>query len=177
MKAKKLTPKQTRFVEEYLIDLNASAAAERAGYSPKTARIIGCQNLTKLNVQTALREAKEKLQTKRESVDDLNHQWVIDRLKIMARRSLQEVEILDKKGNPTGVWKYDSFGAGKALELLGKYLRMFGDGAEAQAAINAFLQAVLTLLQSAPPDFRDYAVSELRKYQTGLGEQVRSGRA
>ena len=40
----KLTPKQARFVQEYLIDLNAAQAAIRAGYSAKTARVIGAQN-------------------------------------------------------------------------------------------------------------------------------------
>ena len=43
----KLTPKQVRFVQEYLIDLNAAQAAIRAGYSAKTARVIGHENLTK----------------------------------------------------------------------------------------------------------------------------------
>ena len=39
------TPKQLRFVEEYLRDLNATQAAIRAGYSPKTAKVQGCQML------------------------------------------------------------------------------------------------------------------------------------
>ena len=42
-----LTAKQSRFVEEYLVDLNATQAAIRAGYSPDSAREIGCENLTK----------------------------------------------------------------------------------------------------------------------------------
>jgi phage terminase small subunit len=46
VETKKLTPKQRRFVEEYLIDLNATQAAVRAGYSEKTAYTIG-QKLTK----------------------------------------------------------------------------------------------------------------------------------
>ena len=41
----KLTPKQVRFVQEYLIDLNAAQAAIRAGYSAKTAQVIGHENL------------------------------------------------------------------------------------------------------------------------------------
>lgn len=44
----KLTPKQKRFVEEYLVDCNATQAAIRAGYSPKTAYSIGQENLKKL---------------------------------------------------------------------------------------------------------------------------------
>lgn len=52
----KLTDKQQRFVDEYLIDLNATQAAIRAGYSVKTADAIGCENLTKPNIQQAIAE-------------------------------------------------------------------------------------------------------------------------
>ncbi len=57
--AAKLTAKQQRFVEEYLVDLNATQAAIRAGYSPKTARKIGSQNLSKLIIAEAIAEAQE----------------------------------------------------------------------------------------------------------------------
>ena len=53
----RMTQKQKRFVEEYLIDLNATQAAIRAGYSPQTARDIGCENLTKPNIQNAIGKA------------------------------------------------------------------------------------------------------------------------
>lgn len=56
-KTSALSAKQLRFVEEYLIDLNASQAAIRAGYSKNTATQIGCQNLTKLNIQNAIADA------------------------------------------------------------------------------------------------------------------------
>lgn len=49
--------KQKRFVEEYLIDLNATQAAIRAGYSPATAKEIGCENLTKPNISEAISKA------------------------------------------------------------------------------------------------------------------------
>jgi phage terminase small subunit len=42
-----MTNKQRRFIEEYMIDLNATQAAIRSGYSPRTAREIGAENLTK----------------------------------------------------------------------------------------------------------------------------------
>ena len=48
----KLTAKQQRFCDEYLIDLNATQAAIRAGYSKKTAKQIGQENLTKLDIKT-----------------------------------------------------------------------------------------------------------------------------
>ena len=53
----KLNAKQQRFVEEYLIDLNATQAAIRAGYSVDSARDIGCENLTKPNIQEAIAKA------------------------------------------------------------------------------------------------------------------------
>jgi phage terminase small subunit len=52
-----LTDKQRLFVLEYTVDFNATAAARRAGYSQKTARQIGAQNLSKLNIKEALQEA------------------------------------------------------------------------------------------------------------------------
>lgn len=56
-KKAKLTEKQQRFVDEYLIDLNATQAAIRAGYSVESARDIGCENLTKPNIQQAIAKA------------------------------------------------------------------------------------------------------------------------
>lgn len=54
---KKLTPKQQRFVEEYLIDLNATQAAIRAGYSKKTAEVQGPRLLGNVRVQEAVKKA------------------------------------------------------------------------------------------------------------------------
>lgn len=52
----KMTPKQKRFCDEYLIDLNATQAAMRAGYSKKTARKIGQENLTKPDIKKYIDE-------------------------------------------------------------------------------------------------------------------------
>lgn len=54
----KLTAKQKAFCEEYLIDLNATQAAIRAGYSVDSAKEIGCENLTKPNIQILISELK-----------------------------------------------------------------------------------------------------------------------
>lgn len=53
----RLRPRQQRFVDEYLLDLNASQAALRAGYSPKSARILGQQLLAKPYIGEAIRTA------------------------------------------------------------------------------------------------------------------------
>lgn len=58
-----LTPKQQRFVEEYLIDLNATQSAIRAGYSEKTADSIGLQLLRKTQVAEAIAGAKAERST------------------------------------------------------------------------------------------------------------------
>jgi phage terminase small subunit len=58
--SRKLTPKQERFVQEYLIDLNATQAAIRAGYSAKTAEQQGFQLLQKTSVQKAIAEGRRQ---------------------------------------------------------------------------------------------------------------------
>lgn len=59
-----LTPKQQAFINEYMIDLNASASALRAGYSSKTAYSIGQNNLKKVEIQRAISEAMQSKQSK-----------------------------------------------------------------------------------------------------------------
>lgn len=63
----KLTDKQEKFCQEYLLDLNATQAAIRAGYSQETANRIGSENLSKLDIQNRLQELKKE---NRESADD-----------------------------------------------------------------------------------------------------------
>lgn len=74
-----MTPKQNRFVQEYLIDLNATQAAIRAGYSAKTADKIGTQLLGKTSVAEAITIEQEARAT---------------RTGITADRVLQEYAIL-----------------------------------------------------------------------------------
>lgn len=62
----KLTAKQQRFCEEYLVDFNATQAAIRAGYSMKTAYAIGEQNLRKLEIQKTIQSLQSTLSTKTE---------------------------------------------------------------------------------------------------------------
>lgn len=57
-----LTPKQQRFVEEYLVDLNGAQAAIRAGYSPDTAKQMAHENLSKPYLQLAIAEARKAQQ-------------------------------------------------------------------------------------------------------------------
>ena len=70
-KAKTLTPKQQRFVDEYLIDLNATQAAIRAGYSAKTAAVIGNENLIKPYIADAIAKAQAERSERTEITQDM----------------------------------------------------------------------------------------------------------
>lgn len=120
-----LTSKQRLFVKEYLVDLNATQAAIRAGYSKKTAGQIGEQNLKKLEIQQALTEA---IQARAERVE-ITQDYVLSMLVKNIERAMQEEEIkIDGRG--TGEFKYNGAVANKALELLGKHLGMFKERIE-----------------------------------------------
>lgn len=57
----KLSAKQKMFIDQYLVDYNATQAAIRAGYSEKTARAVGHENLTKPDIKKAIQERQEEL--------------------------------------------------------------------------------------------------------------------
>ncbi len=61
----KLSPKQERFVQEYLVDLNATQAAIRAGYSKKTAASIGEENLRKPGIQNFIAHSRKQVLARR----------------------------------------------------------------------------------------------------------------
>lgn len=126
MPERKLTPRQERFIQEYLIDLNATQAAIRAGYSKRTARKIGCENLTKPDIRAEI----DKAQTDMAKKAELTQQFVLNGLKENLKRALQHQAVLDHDGNKTGEYRYDGGVANRALELLGKHLGMFKDKVE-----------------------------------------------
>ena len=75
MMSRKLTPKQQRFVEEYLLDLNGKQAAIRAGYSAKTAEMQASRLLSYAKVSQAVSEAKSK----RAERTKVNADWLLTR--------------------------------------------------------------------------------------------------
>lgn len=122
----KLTPKQEAFIREYMVDLNATQAAIRAGYSAKTANRIGQENLTKPVILDAI---KQKMDKRAEKVD-LSAEWILQRLMLVAERSMQAepVMIFDHESGTmveSGEYQFDSSGANKSLELLGKHIGLF----------------------------------------------------
>ena len=112
-----LEEKQKMFCKEYLVDFNGTQAAIRAGYSKKTANEQASRLLTKVNVQTYLKQLIEK-RNKRTNItqDDV----IADIIKVKDR-CMQNEAVLDKEGNETGIYKFDSNGANKALDMLMKH--------------------------------------------------------
>ena len=104
-----LTPKQELFVNEYLVDWNATQAAIRAGYSERTAQEQGSRLLAQQAIKTAVDASRKK---------------VVDKVSVTIEKVLQDLEdarlkALDAKQFSPAV---------RASELQGKYLKMFFDG-------------------------------------------------
>ena len=116
-----LNEKQKQFCEEYIIDLNGTQAAIRAGYSEKTANRIASELLSKLDIQEYICELKNKRSERvRYSQDELMR----DILEVK-NRCMQANPVLDKEGNEMGIWKFDSTGANKALDILAKHVGFY----------------------------------------------------
>lgn len=116
-----LSDKEKRFCLEYVTDLNATQAAIRAGYSKKTSGVIGYENLKKPHII----EEIERLQKPINDNLKLNAEWITERLMKVVNMCMQEEAVFDKQGFPTGEYKFDSAGANKSLELLGKRIGYF----------------------------------------------------
>lgn len=147
----KMTAKQQRFCDEYLIDLNATQAAIRAGYSEKTARAIANENLTK----PYIKEYIEKRMAEKESELIADQNEVMKYLSAVMRREMKEsvvVTLQNKvekwvKDEDTGKLKKQTVteespaivdiparlsDANKAAELLGKAYGIYTDKIEQQ---------------------------------------------
>jgi phage terminase small subunit len=123
-----LTLKQQRFVDEYLIDLNATAAYKRAGYKGKGATSEACSSRLLSNAKVS--SAIEKAMNKRAEKIGVSAEHVIKTIMETIERCRQAEPVLDKEGNPTGEYRFDASSVLRGCELLGKHLKMFTDKTE-----------------------------------------------
>ena len=146
-----MTKKQKRFVEEYLIDLNATQAAIRAGYSPETAYSIGSENLKKPEIRVCIEKAMAE-RSKRTGINQdriimeiakiglLNPKDLVDFDEATVKEEATEEDLAaiasvrvkrfptkDGEGTEREIKMHDKT---KALELLGRHFGMFKDKVE-----------------------------------------------
>lgn len=169
-KIAKLTPKQERFCEEYLVDLNATQAAIRAGYSKKTAYRIGAELLQKTSVSNHISELRSE-QSKR---TEITADRVLAELAVIAFADRTEIAKITEAGfvkfTPTdklpaelkkiivGI-KEGKFGIEvatadkvRALELLGKHLGVFDKPEDGHAQNSSELPGLYKALTEADDD-------------------------
>jgi len=180
----KLTPKQKRFCEEYLIDLCGTKAAIRAGYSPKTANEIAAENLTKLSIKKYLAFLQNKISTKLE----ISTEKVIQELakiaysntedylsftgnnlklkssKTLSRDKLAAIGEVSKVETKTGVnVAFKLHNKVQALELLGRYLGCWNDKLKITADFEKALSNFEDFLNDLPEDKIDMLIDKLLK--------------
>lgn len=120
-----MNARQKRFCDEYLIDCNATQAAIRAGYSPKTAKVTGAKMLTKANLKAYIDEQLERIHNEKTA----DAQEVLEYLTAVMRGQHTE-QTLQLIGD--GVQKIADIDVSakerlKAAELIGKRYGMFKD--------------------------------------------------
>lgn len=125
-----ITPKQQLFVKEYLVDLNATQAAIRAGYSVKTAGSQAHDLLKKPEIQ----EFVSSCATSRAKSVEITAEYVLSTIKNTIERCAQAEPVFDREGVETGEYKFDSAAVLKGSELLGKYLKLFTDKVDLQSS-------------------------------------------
>ncbi len=143
-----MTPKQEKFCVEYLVDLNATQAAIRAGYSERTAYSIGNENLKKPEIQNRINEIRSTEFKKR----IMTIEEIEARLADAARGDLQEeVVVVEAIGDYCTSARVVTKQIGardqiKALELLGKRNQLFVDRLQMSAEV------VPVILDDIPDD-------------------------
>lgn len=137
----KLTAKQELFIQEYLIDLNATAAYKRAGYAAEghSAEASAARLMSNVEVARRIQEAMDK----RSGDLGIDARYVLSTIKETIDRCRQVSPVLDRKGEQVYVrvgedegaelkpaFTFDATGVLKGAELLGKHLKMFTDKTE-----------------------------------------------
>lgn len=137
MADKKLTAKQQRFCDEYLIDLNATQAAIRAGYSKKTAYSIGVENLKKPELKKYIEDRMAEKDKELIATGDEVLKYLTS---VMRGKSSSSVLARDEMGADRVIEKPpDEKERTKAAELLGKAHMLFTDKVDMGGAVSVVI--------------------------------------
>jgi len=118
------TEQELRFIEEYCVDLNPKQAALRAGHLKTTAGRWAQDLLRDTRIQHGIDLRREEMN----KASVVSAEWIRTRLKTVAERCMQAEPVMIREGGKmveSGEYKFDSNGANKALEHLGKHIGMF----------------------------------------------------
>lgn len=134
-----LTPKQKAFADYYIETGNATEAAIKAGYSKKTARVIGQENLTKPAIKTYIDETMEKLADKRIAKAEEVLEYLT---RVIRGEETEQVVVTENIGDFMSEARVINKELSakdkiKAAELLGKRYRLFVDKVEQKLDVNA----------------------------------------
>lgn len=137
MRMRKLTPKQEKFIQEYLVDHNGTQAAIRAGYKARSAKSTASYLLTNPDLLARVHEA-QAAQAKQLCVDkNFVLMELLDTYRCCrAPTPVTKRDPLTGEMVETGEYQFDSRGANRALELIGKELGMFNDKLQLSGTIN-----------------------------------------
>jgi phage terminase small subunit len=176
-----VTAKQQRFVEEYLIDLNGTAAAIRAGYAPKAAFVTASKLLSKSNPNTCVRAGVDKALAERSKRTGICADRVVEELAKIALINPEDLLNLDTATVKGDAQRYDKAAIqavrvketrapdgsvtferevkladkNKALDMLmrhvGAYAKDRGDAAEGGPAVGVVIMPGVAAIESPPP--------------------------
>lgn len=122
-----------KFADKYFETLNGYESAIYAGFAENSARQQAWQLLQREDVQEYLQGLRSEYAEK----SGITKAWVLERFKDISDRCVQAEPVYDNRGIPTGEYKFDSSGANKATEMLGKIIGVFEkDNNQKPAATN-----------------------------------------
>jgi phage terminase small subunit len=153
-----LTPKQQRFVEEYIVDLNCKQAAIRAGYSERTAEQQGSRLLSNVKVAQVINEALVA-RSERTKIDaDYVLSTILDTIerckqaKPVCDRTGKQVMVETEDGELAPAYSFDSKAVLRGCELLGKHLALFTDKHEVTGADGGPVEITVVPVRPAHED-------------------------
>jgi len=130
MEDDKLTIKQERYAQGLFAGLSQREAYKRAYNASNMKDSTIDRNACELAGDNKISTRIEYLTNEFKERNMLTVEWVLNNLKYVTERCLQQQAVLDREGNNTGEYKFEHTGANKSLELIGKHLGMFTDRIE-----------------------------------------------